>query len=215
MLRGGSTDSTDDWGDTPFTRPISLQNKSSDTIDAAALEGAQRVYRELDRSGTLDSVSTSWFDVEMSQVGHAPAEFYHYIVGPTVATAPDVTWHSAFTIDLETAPGHKSDDWWETAESFNLSPRAPERGTPSKISAAYAELERRTERNAPTPIAVHPRSFRSVGPYVSDRAFERAMECLSAFEGVHAPDDSKPAWELSEATETDAQSAATEEKSDA
>lgn len=202
MIRGNDVAETNPFDETPFTKTDSLAVRGSDIISDAALKGAKRLYSELQRTGELDSISLSWFDsaIDLDRTGYKPETFYFLEVGPIVATVPDATWNSAFTMDLETAPKHKSTEWKDIASQFSLSPRAEKQGIPDKVSCMYSALEKATKRNDVS-RAMHPRELRNHGPHVSNRAAERAYECLAQFDGVTGPDESAPAWEY--VTETD------------
>ena len=183
-----------DWEYTPFHRTAKLKSKSSTSIEKVVERGATRLYDELthSRDDELQDVSLSWFDVDEQGVGYSPNGLYFFEIGPTVATAPGVTWDSAFTLDTETAPEFKSDAWKEVASRFNFSDRDEREGIPSKVLSMYSALEKLTKRNEHT-RAVHPKELRTYGPHVKDRAFEIAIDSLATFDGVHGPTDG-PAW---------------------
>ncbi len=196
MKRGNSSTDPDPWEDTPFTRTAELRGKGSDALDEYVRKGATRVYNELQRGGELSEVRTGWFEADRTCYSSSTTQaFYLFEVGPVVATADDVRWNSAFRIDLEDAPAHKSDAWKDHASKFDLSERDAELGIPSKVSCAYSELETLTERNDGA-RAIHPRELRKRGPRVADRAFEDTIALLATFPGVDAPTDDAPAWEL-------------------
>lgn len=196
MIRGNSSDEPDEWDETPFTPTVKLRAKNSDSLHENVQRGATRVYEEVNRRGELAEVRTSWFETERTGYRESSKRvFYLLEVGPTVATAPDVTWNGAFQMDLESAPSHKSDEWKAIASEFQLSERDADRGIPSMVSCAYSELETLTRRNDGS-RAAHPQELRNAGPRVADRAFEYAMDLLAAFPGVEAPADDAPAWEL-------------------
>jgi hypothetical protein len=192
-----SNDDSIDWEYTPFNRTAKLKSKSSKSIEKWTERGATRLYEELTHSNAneLQDVSLRWFD-DVQDVGYSAQGLYFYEIGPTVATAPGVTWHSAFTLDTETAPEFKSDAWKEAAARFNFSDRDEQHGIPSKVMSMYSALEDYTKRNEHT-RAVHPKELRSHGPRVSDRAFEIAVDSLATFDGVHGPADG-PAWTYTE-----------------
>jgi hypothetical protein len=198
MIRGNSIDDTDPWKDTPFTPTARLESRTTDSLHEYVRRGATRVYEELNRRGELSEVRTSWFEPEQTcyRAGSAGA-FYKIEVAPVVATADDVTWNSAFRMDLDAAPAHKSEEWKDIASDFRLSERDAERGIPSSVSCAYSHLETLTERDDGD-RAVSPEELRNNGPRVSDRAFDQVVELLATFPGVDAPDDDAPVWELSD-----------------
>lgn len=196
MKRGNDSTDPNPWETTPFTRTAKLRGKGSDPLEEYVRKGATRIYDELQRRGELTEVRTGWFEPERTCYRASSASaFYLLEVGPIAATADGVQWSSAFRMDPETAPDHKSAEWKDHASSFELSERDAEKGIPSKISCAYSELETLTERNDVN-RAVHPRELRSRGPRMSDRAFEYAMELVASFPGVEGPTDDALAWEL-------------------
>jgi len=203
-------DDSIDWQNKPYCRTDSLKAKASDSIEKYTERGATRLYDELvsTRNGELSDVRTSWFD-DVQGVGYDATGLYFYVVGPVVATAPGVTWNSAFTM-TEEAPEFKSEAWKDIASNFNFSERDEQKGIPSKVMCMYSALEDYTQRND-CHRAVHPKELRSHGPRVTDRAFEIATESLATFDGVCGPTEG-PAWTYTdpEAVATDSTAEATE-----
>ena len=210
FTRDTDTDDGTNWESTPFTLTAELQGKCAKSIEKYAERGASRLYRELTtgRDTTLQDVSTSWFDV--GETGYSPKGLYFQEIGPVVATADGVTWNRAFTMDLDEAPAFKSDRWKEIASEYQLSNRDVKNGVVTVISCAYNELEKATKRNDGF-RAMHTTELRPFGPAVTDRSFEKAMDCLAQWDGVSGPTDG-PAWEYVDPTvETDTKKSATEE----
>ena len=208
MTRDDDDDGTD-WTNTPFEPTDKLTSKGG-TIEHYTHRGASRLYEELTatRDGQLKDVRTSWIDVGAG-VGYSPEGLYFFEVGPTVATAPGVTWNAAFTMDLDDAPAFKSDEWNDMASEFQLSEREAEEGVESMIMCAYRALEELTERNDGF-RAVHPRELRQYGPRVADRYFELAMTCLAECDGVNGPTEG-PAWSYTDPERVDTEAVDTEE----
>lgn len=203
-------DDSIDWDNKPYCRTDSLKAKSSEKIEKWTEHGADRLYTELVNTpgGELADVRTSWFD-DVQGVGYDATGLYFYEVGPVVATAPGVTWNSAFSM-TEEAPEFKSEAWKEVASNFNFSDRDEQKGIPSKVMSMYSGLEDYTQRND-CHRAVHPKELRSHGPRVTDRAFEIATESLATFDGVCGPTEG-PAWTYTdpEAVATDSTAETTE-----
>lgn len=202
-------DNSIDWENKLFEPTAKLKSKGG-PIEEYAERGASRLYEELTatRDGQLADVRTSWIDVGAG-VGYDPEGLYFFEVGPTVATAPGVTWNAAFTMDLDDAPAFKSDAWKDMAREFQLSEHEAEHGTESMIMCAYSALEELTERNDGD-RAVHPRELRQHGPAVTDRYFDLAMTCLAEFDGVDGPTEG-PAWSYADPERVDTEAGDTEE----
>lgn len=209
IMRPNSTvEEPDPWEESPFKK---LYNATdiSDRKAELILQNAEKIRDKVLSSGSIakdEAVEPAMGTLESA--AHQPDSFYYRHCGPTAATAENVEWNTAFRIDPEEALEYRSDGWNEIASEFRIPDSRTYELVPKKIRVCYRTLEEYTERNDCVRY-IHPEAFRWVGPQLTRNGLDYAMDYLSEFPGVIAPDPDKPAWEHTETDTADAEDTAT------
>ena len=190
MIAGeDASEPTDPFEETPFNRVEEVKLSNREWIDVILSEANKIRSTAMNRGeittdkAVIDALALpgEWVNDE---------SFYAYKVGTVAATCEDLTWKSAYTMDLEAAPEPNSDAFREAAGELRV-PKGLRLG-PKFIQSAYRILY---EHTVETGQPIHPIRLRSeANVRLSESGYRQAFRFLNELPGVEPPADSV-AWE--------------------
>ena len=124
--------------------------------------------------------------------------FYADGVGPVAATADELTWSAAYTLDLSEAIEPGTPEMREVEETFELPNRRVSKYLASFLRRGYRVLYDYTEE---TGLPMHPEKLKLDTPVIlEDEYYDEAFYWLDRYPGVRAPSDSFE-WQWKDAEE--------------
>jgi hypothetical protein len=179
---------TDPFEDTPFNRIPPAEGIKDEWVDTILTE-ANKIRKTAQRDGeiqsddaVIDSLGKPNGDLWVDREG-----FYVHRVGPVAATCDALEWTSAYTMDLDDAPHHKSDEFVAAASDLRIPDSRSLELAPKFIKGAYRVLYEHTKE---TGRPMHPLQIQSeVNVVLSERGYSQAYRYLNQLPGVEPPTD--------------------------
>ena len=192
-MRAGedASEPTNPFEETPFNRISEVELSSDDWIDVILSEAdkIRRTAKSRDNIASDDAVIDA---LALPRETIDAETFYVHKVGPVAATCDDLTWKSAYTLNLEAAPEPNSNEFKEAASELRIPNSAALKLGPKFVASAYRELY---EHTAETGRPIHPVRLKyEANVRLPERGYSQAFRFLNQLPGVEAPADSV-AWE--------------------
>ena len=181
----------DPFEETPFRRVEEVKLSSDDWLDVIIPE-AEKIRSTAQRRGPITSDDAVIDALALPRETIDAETFYAWKVGPVAATCDDLTWKSAYTLNLEDAPEPNSEAFREAASDLRIPNSAAMKLGPKFVSGAYRELY---EHTVETGRPIHPVRLKyEANVRLPKRGYSQAFRFLNQLPGVEAPADSV-AWE--------------------
>ena len=201
-MRAGedASEPTDPFEETPFNQISEVELSSDDWIDVILSE-ADKIRRTAKSRDSIASDDAVIDALALPREYIDSSVFYAYKVGPVAATCDDLTWKSAYTLNLEAAPEPNSNEFKEAASELRIPNSAALKLGPDFVVSAYRELY---EHTVETDRPIHPVRLKyEANVRLPKRGYSQAFRFLNQLPGVEAPADSV-AWEYEQPDSIDA-----------
>ena len=190
MIAGeDASEPTDPFEETPFNRVEEVKLSNREWINVILSE-ANKIRSTAKSAGEIQSDDAVIDALALPGEWVNAESFYAYKVGTIAATCEDLTWKSAYTMDLEAAPEPNSEAFREAASELRI-PKGLRLG-PKFVASCYRILY---EHTSDTARPIHPIRLRSeANVRLSESGYRQAFRHLNELPGVEPPADSV-AWE--------------------